>query len=295
MTQDLYPVDDILADVEALMHDSIRGSESLLSAATEACLYHLKTGGKRNRARLAIHCGQALNLTKSSQVAAAAVAELLHNASLIHDDLQDHDDTRRGNETVWKKYGADVALCAGDIMISASYAALLHADCRGLLPQCVTLIHRSVCKSIQGQCHDLSYTRYESYTLLDYEKMAEGKSGPLLSLPVELVYQMSGHQSQIEQVREAVYKFAVAYQITDDINDVDQDLRRGETGAAAPNAVIVLRDNGHGEKSDSVASLRVFTLLDEVKRDISTLPGQLSEIFNTYILGLRASLSEDKA
>ena len=71
-----------------------------------------------------MHAGLALGLSEPDVLCLAASAELLHNASLVHDDLQDQDGMRRGAPAVWKKYGSNVAICTGDLMLSAAYAAL---------------------------------------------------------------------------------------------------------------------------------------------------------------------------
>lgn len=73
--------------------------------AMSAAIYHLKSGGQRLRAKLALHTSVCVGLSEEDGFSLAATAELLHNASLIHDDLQDRDRSRRGRGTVWVVYG----------------------------------------------------------------------------------------------------------------------------------------------------------------------------------------------
>ena len=68
----------------------------------EPSCFHLASGGSRTRAKLCIDAGLALHLSSKTIVALASTIELLHNASLVHDDLQDADISRRGRESVWK-------------------------------------------------------------------------------------------------------------------------------------------------------------------------------------------------
>ena len=79
-----------------VLRSEYRPLKSLSGEAGEAASYHLRTGGNRVRAQLALHAGRALGLGVSDAVTLATTCELLHNASLIHDDLQDLDEVRRG-------------------------------------------------------------------------------------------------------------------------------------------------------------------------------------------------------
>ena len=116
----------------------------------------------------------------------AAVCELLHNASLIHDDIQDKDTIRRDIESVWKKFGINVALCTGDFLLSAAYGVLANFSDVKLIPQLITTIHQRTYSVIAGQCADVSYQHQQLCSVSAYQKIAMAKSGALLSLPIEL-------------------------------------------------------------------------------------------------------------
>lgn len=88
------------------------------SNVVEAAVYHLSTGGRRMRVQLCIHAGLAVGLSTENIVCLGAACELIHNASLIHDDIQDRDEYRRGKKTVWALYGQSIAICAGDLYLS---------------------------------------------------------------------------------------------------------------------------------------------------------------------------------
>ena len=100
----------------------------------EPSCFHLASGGSRTRAKLCIEAGLALQLHAKTIIALASSIELLHNASLIHDDLQDADATRRGRQSVWKKYGKSHAVCAGDVMIAAAFGSLANVETFSSLP-----------------------------------------------------------------------------------------------------------------------------------------------------------------
>jgi geranylgeranyl pyrophosphate synthase len=87
------------------------------------CAYHMETGGKRLRALLPLMVAEALGKEAASMVPFGAACEMLHNATLVHDDLQDGDRQRRGRDTVWARFGAPHAINLGDAMFY--YAVLL--------------------------------------------------------------------------------------------------------------------------------------------------------------------------
>jgi len=118
--------DSALLQVERLMLRLMLGLVRVaagtgVSATLRAARYHLEAGGQRVRARLALHACEALGVVGDQAVRLAACVELLHNASLVHDDLQDKEKLRRGLPTVCAAFGPDVALCTGDLLLSAAY------------------------------------------------------------------------------------------------------------------------------------------------------------------------------
>ena len=90
--------------------------------------YQLKSGGKRFRAILALLSSKLFGLEKKVSFNIAMCCEFIHNASLIHDDLQDRDILRRGLPTIWNRFGDHTAINLGDFFISASFEVLANAD-----------------------------------------------------------------------------------------------------------------------------------------------------------------------
>lgn len=205
--------------------------------ALAAALYHLGTGGQRIRAVLALHAGKNLGLTIQDTQALATASELLHNASLIHDDLHDRDSYRRGQPSVWLKFGDEVAVCAGDLLISASYFALSQLADVVRLPALFALMHASTANAIRGQCADLSRAENRAATVHDFKKIAVTKSGALLSLPTELALLAAGHDTAIPRAREAALAFSIAYQIYDDLVDANADAAHKPIRSSATNPI----------------------------------------------------------
>ena len=205
---------------------------------------HLLCGGHRVRARLALQASQALGLTTADAVTLAAAAELLHNASLIHDDIQDRETHRRGAEAVWVAYGQDVAICAGDLLISAAYGALASFSNVAALPALLAIVHQRTAHVIHGQCSELAIKGTAGVDLANYRQIVVAKSGALLSLPLELAFIAAGLPAGAAQARQAAADFAIGYQVVDDMNDIERDLQ-----ASPPclNALLVLRASASPE------------------------------------------------
>ena len=207
--------EDFLVDLNEFMLRLVRGDESETDCATgpiAAASSVLSSGGHRVRARLAFHAGTALGLESSDSMAISAAAELLHNASLVHDDLHDREKTRRGQPTVWSLYGDDMAVCTGDLLLSAAYAALAGLKTIDLLPELLALVHRRTLRVICGQCSELSTRGRQVDSMAFYEKMALAKSGALLSLPLEMAFLLADKKAWLGEVREAAEGFGLSYE-----------------------------------------------------------------------------------
>lgn len=232
------------------------------SAAQRAALHHFDAGGGRFRARLAIDAGLALRLAPEQIIAVAAAVELVHNASLVHDDLQDRDRDRRDAPAVWVAFGDSVAICAGDLMLSAAYAAL--ASTGSAAAALIDLMHRRVTRLIRGQDADLSGLA-TSLDLAAYESIAAAKSGPLLALPIEFCLMLTEHSQSCELAAECGRHFSLGYQMFDDLRDLSDD-----RGKSALNAVLVLSALGVKDAEDSVRRMAV-----EHFKHAANLTGQL--------------------
>jgi geranylgeranyl pyrophosphate synthase len=216
----------------------------------QAAATHFSSGGSRIRARLALHACHALDVPEGAAIAVAAACELLHNASLVHDDLQDRDVLRRGQQTVWRKHGDATAICVGDLMISAAYAAL--ASLGSAAARLVPRMHGRVSAVIRGQCEDLAQQGGASPSLEVYEAVARGKSGPLLILPLELGLVLAGRGHAIASAEDAAALFAIGYQAADDLEDVDRDALNEEL-----NIVAVLAAAGESRPHDAARWLAI--------------------------------------
>lgn len=255
-----HPTD--ISEVDSLMAVLLSGHSG---SACAAALEHLSSPGKQVRARLALHSARSLGLDLRSAVAIAAASELIHNASLVHDDIQDGSDLRRGISTLWARHGRDVAICAGDLMISAAYAALAQVG-GPHVPHAVARMHARISQVIHGQVSDLAARDSSATTFFQYRTIAVDKSAPLLGLPVELSLILAGRLDCLVQAERAADAFALAYQMADDLEDVESDMANGSLNAVA----IFAR-----EMPIERARLLVRRLVNRTFRQASRLAGSL--------------------
>lgn len=217
----------LLSEVEALMFEALRLDAGFSASgqvdARSASAYHLRSGGHRLRARLALFCGQALGLPMNDSLCIAACAELLHNASLIHDDIHDRDGFRRDRQALWSKYGDNLAICSGDYLLSTAYGVLCTFSKPLVLPCMLALVHERISVAIDGQCADLRMRVDQADGISRYLKVVKAKSGALLSLPLELTLLASGQEAAMPLAKNACENFSVSYQIFDDLQDIKID------------------------------------------------------------------------
>lgn len=177
--------------------------------------------GKRIRPLLCLWSCEAVGGDWHDALSAAAALELIHNFSLIHDDIQDDSEARRGRPTVWKVWGLAQGINAGDAMFVLAQQALdtIPAD---LSLERYAGIHRTfnsaILKLTQGQYLDLAYERADQVTLAQYFEMVSGKTAALLSAACEIG---TRHGTTDPNLYHAMANYGqqlgIAFQIADDV------------------------------------------------------------------------------
>ena len=209
-----------LRQVQALMKERVMGLEH--GPATEAASYQISTDGSLLRARLALASGQAFLCSNQYCKAAAAVCELIHNASLVHDDLSDGDEQRRGKPAVWKYFGPEVALCTGDLLLCAAFGMAADlSDWResSLLTRQLTAM---TSRTIVGQSREVgAFPKQGHPSLRLYLDTTAAKTVPLIELPLLSGAVVGGADGQTQQqLRRLANAVGLAYQIIDDLDDL---------------------------------------------------------------------------
>ena len=214
-------------EIESVLLSACSASTDAPSRCAEAVRLHLAAGGGRVRARICLDAGTELGLLDADALLAAAVCELLHNASLVQDDLIDRSAKRRGSSCIWLTHGDSIAVCSGDLMLSAAYGLLADLSVSRFIAPAIRLIHRRTSEVILGQAEEGRPKLEQEATLAYYESLARGKSAPLLSLALELPLLLSDNETLLPVAHSAMCDFAIAYQIVDDLADLDQDTQEG--------------------------------------------------------------------
>ncbi len=152
---------------------------------------------------------------------AAAAVELLHNFSLVHDDIQDHSDKRRGRPTLWVKWGMPQAINAGDGLFVISNLSLL--DLAENYPaetvvKAATILQNAALELTRGQYLDISYEKRASLGAEDYWPMISGKTAALLSACCDLGALLGGADEATQEAYRSFGHFlGLAFQLQDDI------------------------------------------------------------------------------
>ena len=218
--------------VMALIDEVVDEGPADGSALAEMCHYHLKTGGKRLRAVVPLAVAETLEAEPEPLIPFAAACEMLHNATLVHDDLQDGDATRRGEPTIWKKFGLEHAVNLGDAML---YWPLLMLDRLDSPDGQFRAINRRFARQalavIDGQEREFALTHVDEPTAEDYFRMVEGKTGGLFRLAVAGGAELSGASAElVDQLDAAAADLGVLFQIQDDILDLYGEKGREHRG-----------------------------------------------------------------
>jgi geranylgeranyl diphosphate synthase type I len=177
--------------------------------------------GKRLRPLLVLLVNCAGSGNWESALPAAASVELIHNFSLVHDDIQDQSILRRGRPTVWHLWGAAQAINAGDTLFTMAFIALrdLQKTCSPIIVQKAGEILQEACLALtQGQYLDMSYEKQPDISLDSYWPMISGKTAALLRACTGLGALTSRVRKGVyEAYRRFGYFLGLAYQIQDDL------------------------------------------------------------------------------
>ncbi len=186
--------------------------------------YILKNGGKRIRPILSlISCGICGSDPQKAMPAALAV-ELLHNFTLIHDDIMDQADSRRGKPSVHNKWNEATAILSGDSMYTYALLQLQNISNDVDHKKISNLFLNAINKVCEGQALDMEFETRKDVSIEEYHQMIDGKTGALIGAAMQMGG-MCGNatQNQLEKLLEIGHSLGLAFQIQDDWLDVFGD------------------------------------------------------------------------
>ncbi len=189
----------------------------------EPSSYILESSGKRLRPLLVLFSAKVAG-GKFSQVSNAALAvEMLHNFTLIHDDIMDKAELRRGRETLHKKYDLNTAIIAGDSLLSVAYEYLLK-DCNGNAKKALASFTHGLVEVCEGQSLDTDFETRETVTIDEYITMITKKTAMMLKMSCELgALLVEAKPRDIKALSEYGLNLGIAFQIQDDLLDIIGD------------------------------------------------------------------------
>lgn len=182
--------------------------------------YMISIGGKRIRPRL---CLLSYSLYKDeisdSILQPVAALEVFHSFTLLHDDIMDKSDKRRGKLTVWKKWNEDTAILSGDVMSIDSYRRLSFVP-REIMPDVLDLFSKTAAQVCEGQQYDMDFESRREVTMDEYMKMIGLKTAVLIACSAKMGAIIGGaSESDCEKLYRYGYDLGLAFQIADDYLD----------------------------------------------------------------------------
>lgn len=237
--------------MEAMIDEVLTTGSPTGLALAEMTRYHLETGGKRLRAMLPLLVAEALGVERERMLPFGAACEMLHNATLVHDDLQDGDAVRRGRPTVWNRFGVPQAINLGDAMFYWTLMLAGRTDAPAAVRNAV--VQRVVVETlrvIDGQAQEFALKERGEVSVEDYLRMVEGKTSGLFALPMSGAAVLCGaDEGTVDALGEAARHLGVLFQVQDDVLDlygekgrdkVGNDLREGKRSLLVVHALATL-------------------------------------------------------
>ena len=224
-----------MSDVKEILgnysSDIVKTIEEELASITptkleEASIYLTKAGGKMLRPALTLITSEAVGGNRQMALKSGAAIELIHTFSLIHDDIMDNDDMRRGMPSVHKVWGEDVAILAGDTLFSKAFEIILTSEgttCEQNNKTLATVADACV-KICEGQASDMEFEDRFDVSEDEYMNMIFKKTGALIAAATKAGAIMGGAD---DDVIDAMYEYGrligLAFQIQDDYLDLASD------------------------------------------------------------------------
>lgn len=209
---------DALARTGALVRPALAEAVARLDPELrEPAEHHMAGGGKGVRAALAVIGAAASGGTEREGVLGAVAVELIHNYSLVHDDIIDNDEERRHRPTVWAAFGTGRAIVVGDALANLATQLLLE-DPTPARVRAAQLLADSTSLMISGQADDMAFERRDAITAEECLKMEEGKTGALLGCASAIGGVLAGaDDATIKALASFGLRLGMAFQAVDDV------------------------------------------------------------------------------
>lgn len=188
----------------------------------KAARYLPDAGGKRLRPAAVILAAEAVGSDLQTVLPAAVAVELVHNFTLVHDDIMDKDDVRRGRPAVHVKWGEPAAILAGDTLYSKAFEIITSMDNDPVrIVKCIDLLARTCTEICEGQWLDIEFEDRSIVTEEQYLQMVEKKTAVLYGAACKIGALLGGAPLDIaDQMYEFGRMIGIGFQIYDDVLDI---------------------------------------------------------------------------
>ncbi|MDR2882421.1 MAG: polyprenyl synthetase family protein [Alistipes sp.] len=254
--------------------------------------YTMAYGGKRLRPLFVLGACGLWRDEVSRALPAAAAVEMFHNFTLIHDDIMDNAPTRRGRESVFRRWGVNAATLSGDSLMIHSWRELARTSPE-LLPAVVDYFNEAAVKVCEGQQLDMDFESRDRLTVAEHTAMIELKTASLFVGAVSMGAMAGGaSDDDLRHLREFALPFGVAFQMQDDLLDSYGDERLGKTVGGD---ILEGKKTFLKMKALAVASPADRAELSLIHKDLRHTPGKMiARVLNIYDrYGVRAAVEEE--
>lgn len=235
----------IVSELKKVDNEILKILSSNNNFLTPIFIEYILRGSKKIRSSVAILAGKALNGEFSDrQLLICAITEIIHNASLIHDDIVDNADIRRGNESFNKLYDNSTAVLSGDYLISLVLQELIKLNDNNILQQYIHTFS-NLCKGEINQLEE----KNQIISIEKYLEKTENKTAKLFETTLFSVFMAENQVANIDFASEFGKNFGIAFQIRDDIKNFTQKtadkpkLSDLENGICTLPAIIFAKEN----------------------------------------------------
>ena len=188
--------------------------------------YTMENGGKRLRPVLVLLSCDLCRGDIGQAILPAMGLEIFHNFTLLHDDIMDQADLRRGRETVHRKWNVNTAILSGDTMFVMAYEYVAKTD-PSLLPQVMELFNETARKVCEGQQFDMDFESLADVNIHDYLMMIRLKTAVLIACSLKLGAIIAGAPTEVaDKLYDAGIELGLAFQLKDDYLDAFGDTTR---------------------------------------------------------------------
>ena len=183
----------------------------------EPIAYHMALGGKRVRPVLTLMACDAMGGDTATAIDAALGIEMFHNFTLLHDDVMDNADVRRGKTTVHRRWNANTAILSGDTMLTLATQFIARTSNQAVMD----LFNKTAIEIYEGQQWDMDFEVRNDVTVEEYINMIRRKTSVLLGCALKTGALVAGAgEKDADTLYEAGVNMGLAFQLRDDVLDV---------------------------------------------------------------------------